>query len=183
MASRVRSLSPPHEVKPIILGVFGMHNKITEKTLILNILHPIVEELGRLPDKVLVPYEGSTSMFIQSWCDVRKVPYQVISADWKRNHKTAGIMRDARIQSECSHALVFLGQKSTRYEKYAEKMAITKRDPKIVFTVSYQDYDLELLEPSQSYPQEEPAHKSSSGKEPQSLLGQTQLSFGSQTLS
>jgi hypothetical protein len=147
--SRIRSLSPPREVKPIILGIFGSHGKIKEKELIDYVLTPILKECGRLPDKVLVPSDGNSSMFIQCWAERLRIPFQVILADWKRSGKAGGIMRDSRIQSECTYALVFLSPRSTRYEKYAEKMALSKRDPKKVFTVTYHDVELALLEPSE----------------------------------
>ena len=146
---RTRSLSPPREVKPILLGIFGSHGKIKEKELIERVLTPILKELGRLPDKVLVPSEGNSSMFIQCWAERLKIPFQVIMADWKRNGKVGAIMRDSRIQSECTYALVFESPRSNRYQKMAEKMALAKRDRKTVFTVTYRDLELELLEPSE----------------------------------
>lgn len=178
--SRQRSLSPPHEVKPILLGVFGVNNKISERTLIENVLNLILQELCRLPDKVLVPLEGNSSLYIQSWAETLGIPYQTFTADWKRNGKTAGIMRDSRIQNECTHALVFLAPKSTRYEKFAERMAISKKSPKTVFTASYQDSSLTMLEHDPDPdPPKEPARKSDSGKAPPLPPTQTRLNFGS----
>jgi hypothetical protein len=164
-----RSLSPPTVPQPIILGIFGSHSKICEDKLIENILMPILQELGRLPDKVLVPSEGNTSIYIQSWTESLHIPYHVFESDWKNRGRSATILRDARIQKECTYAIVFLSQRSTRYELLAEKMA---RQNKTVFTISYQDLELTLLELQPSLEQPEPikrGRRSSNGKVQSSL--------------
>lgn len=181
--SRDRSLSPPHEVTPILIGIFGNNAHLKEKALIKDILTPLLQELDRFPDKVLVPFEGNTSMYIQSWAETMNIPYQAFVADWKRNKRAAGIMRDARIQTEATHCVVLLGPKSDRLEKFAERMVLAKRNPKTVFIVPYQDSCLELLEPSADHLLEVPVRKSDSGKGLQSPLEKTQLSFGSLMLS
>ena len=91
---------------------------------------------------------------------------QTFQADWARNGRAAAILRDDRMAKECTHALVFLGQKSTRLEKFAEK--ICKKD-KVVFTSSH-NQTLTQFEMSQSAPPSQKqaskhAHKSSKGIE------------------
>jgi len=179
----LRDLSPPHTPTQICLGIFGSRTgkHLTETQLIQTILTPILQELGRLPDKVLVPSDGDSSMYIQCWTEDLRIPCQTFMADWSKSGKMASILRDARIQSECTHALVFLSAKSTRYEKLAEGMVKQKYSPKTVFTVTYQDCALEnlVLEPSP----EEHGRKSGSGRGRPSQRGQTRLDFGSQTQS
>lgn len=184
MSTKKRDLSPPREVKPIILGILGTRSekiiashKINIASHILNL---ILQELGRLPDKVLVPAEGYSSMFIQSWAESLKIRDQVFYADWKENGKSAAILRDARIVNEATHLLVFLSPRSTRLEKIAEKAAILKKNPKIVITSSYQDSSLELLVPTYDPPPslKEHDHKSDSGTEQQHRLKQTLLDSG-----
>jgi len=148
-----RDLSPPREPQPIILGILGTRSAIQEQYLIDNILTPIVQELGRLPDKVLVPIEGTSSIFIQSWAESLRIHYQAFEADWRTRGKAAVIMRDSRIQSEATHLLVFLSPRSTRYEALAERLALKG---KTVFTMSYQDSSLELLEVQPSVPPQVP---------------------------
>ena len=182
----LRDLSPPREVKPIVLGIFGTRTRkaLSERKLVEDVITPILQELGRIPDKVLVPSEGDSSAIIEMWAESLRIPCHSIIADWGRVGKSAVHMRDARIQAEATHALVFLSNRSTRYEKLAEQMATNKRNPKTVFTSSYQDSCLEQLvpsEPQQPVRQEEPAGKRGSGRGRQSQRGQTQLSFGSQT--
>lgn len=122
-----------YEPEVIVLGVFGHTNKVSEEDLQENTLTLILQELGRTPDKVLIPSDGNSSIYIQEWADSLKIKTQVFQADWARNGKAAAILRDDRMTKECTHALVFLSEKSNRLEKYAEKIA---KKGKIVFTSS-----------------------------------------------
>ena len=146
----------------IILGVFGHWNKITESDLQTNILNLILQELGRLPDKVLIPTEGNTSIYIQDWAESLRIPHQIFQADFRKHQKLAWILRDDRIQKECTHALVFLSQKSTKTEKHAEKMA---KKGKRVFTSSpYTQEVIELVSEQEKPKALELVHKSDKGK-------------------
>ena len=180
----LRDLSPPRAPVQIILGIFGSRTgkQLSEKLLIQTILTPILQELGRIPDKVLVPYEGDSSMYIQAWADALHIPYQTFTVDWIKSGKSAGVLRDNRIRAECTHALVFLAPRSTRYETLAKQMVLAKQSPKTVFTVAYQDCSLEHLvhEESPSSPAER-GRRSGSGKAPLLQQGQRQLDFGSLT--
>jgi hypothetical protein len=122
------------EPEIIVLGIFGSTNKVSEQDLIDNTLTLILQELGRVPDKVLIPSEGNSSIYIQEWAEALRIKTQVFHSDWARNGKIAQILRDDRIQKECTHALVFLSQKSQRLEKFAEKICLKG---KIVFTSSH----------------------------------------------
>jgi len=147
------------------MGVFGNTNKISEQDIQENTLIPILQELGRTPDKLLLPTEGNSSIYIQEWADALGIKTQVFQADWVRNGKIAQIIRDDRMSKECTHALVFLSQKSNKLEKFAEKMC---KKGKTVFTSSHNQIltQLEMLssEPLRK-PEKalEPAHKSSKG--------------------
>jgi len=117
----------------IVWGVFGSFNKITDRDLQDLVLVPILQELGRMPDKMLIPSEGNSSIYLQDWADSLRIKTQVFQSDWARNGRIAQILRDDRIQQECTHALVFLPPKSNRLEKIAEKMV---KKGKTVFTSS-----------------------------------------------
>ena len=160
-----------YEPQVIILGVFGNTNKVSEQDLQENTLTPILQELERLPDKVLIPTEGNSSIYIQEWTDALKIKSQVFQADWMRNGKIAQILRDDRIAKECTHALVFVSEKSTRLEKFAEKLC---KNGKQVFTSSH-NQTLTQLELSHSEPlikkESEHGRKLDRGK------GQTLLKF------
>jgi hypothetical protein len=47
--------------KPIHVGILGIHNTITKEEIHEKVLHPLMSVLGRLPDKILVPSEGTSS--------------------------------------------------------------------------------------------------------------------------
>ena len=153
----------PHLPAMIILGIFGYHNSVTATEIQENTLMPIVSELGRLPDKILIPSEGNSSIYVDDWAESIHIKTQVFQSDWARNGKTAQRIRDERIQKECTHALVFLSNRSDRLEKYAESLA---RKGKIVFTSS-PNLSLQMLscsEPSApAVKASAPAHKSSKG--------------------
>jgi hypothetical protein len=160
-----------YEPNVIVLGVFGNTNKVSEQDLQDNTLTLILQELGRTPDKVLIPTEGNSSIYIQEWAEALGIKTQTFQADWARNGKIAQILRDDRMAKECSHALVFLSQKSTRLEKFAEKLC---KKEKVVFTSSHNQtltqFEMSHSQSSQkSLKASERAHKSSKGKE-QTLL-------------
>jgi hypothetical protein len=156
-----------YEPDVIILGVFGNTNKVSEQDLQDNTLTLILQELGRTPDKVLIPTEGNSSIYIQEWAESLHIKTQSFQADWARNGKIAQIIRDDRMTKECTHALVFLSNKSTRLEKMAENVC---KKGKTVFTSCNQILTQLLNEPQQPLPQDSKrARKSSKGKE-QTLL-------------
>lgn len=117
----------------MIWAVFGVSNRITQNELYELILVPLLQELGRVPDKILLPSEGNSSIYIQEWAESLRIHTQVFQSDWVRHGRIAQILRDDRLQKECTHAIVFLPPKSERLEKMAEKMA---KKGKIVFTSS-----------------------------------------------
>lgn len=140
-----------YEPQVIVLGVFGHTNKVTEEDLQDNTLTLILQELGRTPDKVLIPSEGNSSIYIQEWAEALGIKTQHFHADWIKNGRAAAILRDDRMFKECTHALVFLSkpkkdQTSTRLEKFAEKIC---KKGKIVFTSSH-NQTLTQLEMSRS---------------------------------
>jgi hypothetical protein len=159
------------EPQVIILGVFGNTNKIKELDLQDNILNVILQELGRSPDKVLIPSEGNSSVYIQEWAETCNIKTDVFYCDWMRNGKIAQIIRDDRIQKECTHALVFLSDKSVKLEKMGEKMA---KNGKTVFTSSfpYQDLEMLVVEPVQK-----PLKALGRGRKSDIGKGQTLLKF------
>jgi hypothetical protein len=161
-----------YEPSPIILSVFGYTNKISEDDIYVNTLTPILSEIGRPPDKILIPSDGNSSIYIQSWAESLRIKTQIFQADWQRNGRMAQILRDDRMSKECTHALVFLSAKSQRLERFAERMA---RKGKNVFTSSHNQtltqYEMSHCEPAPLPRASERARKSDIGK------GQTLLKF------
>ena len=110
---------------PIVLGVLGTHNTIQKDELHETILHPLMSILGRLPETIVLPSEGTSSAYISIWAERQGVETHCVEADWKKFQRRAGILRDARILKEATHLLVFVGPRSRSYEqtgiRYAKK--------------------------------------------------------------
>ena len=151
----------------IVVGVFGYQNKVTFAD-VQEILTAILQEIGRIPDKNLLPTEGNSSMYVQDWAESLHSKTQVFQSDWMRNGKSAQRIRDERIQKECTHALVFLSNRSDRLEKYAESLA---KKGKIVFTSSHNQIVTMLSCSEPASQASAPARKSGKG------TGQTLLKF------
>lgn len=109
--------------KPIYLGVLGIHNQITKEEIHEKVLHPLMSVLGRMPDKIILPSEGTSSAFISIWAERNHIDTQSVEADWRKFQRKAGILRDARILKECSHLLTFVGIKSRSNEATAIRHA------------------------------------------------------------
>lgn len=167
--------------KPIILGVLGHRNDATQEKLVEDVMTPLLQELGRPPERILLPSEGTSSIFLSDWADSLHIPTQVYEADWRRHQRRALIYRDARIQEEATHFLIFLNKRSVTNEKTAMRLA-RKGHP--VLTVTYADWSLEYLstetedstyhpEPRASLPQRNPHQTSWLGlpEEPDRKLG------------
>lgn len=116
-----------------VWGIFGYSNKISQRDLQDQVLVPILQELGRIPSRILIPSEGHTSIYLQEWAESIRIQTQIFQSDWARNGRIAQILRDDRMQKECTHALFFLTAKSNKLEKMAEKLA---KKGKVVFTSS-----------------------------------------------
>lgn len=153
---------PPQKAEPLFLGILGSRNDITQGVLIERILNPILQELERPPDRVILPSEGTSSIFLSDWAESLKIPSQIYEADWQRHARRAKIFRDARIQQESTHYLVFLNKRSEFNEKLATRLA---RQGNIVFTVSWKDCEIEQLiveqPPSSESPPARPAARGS----------------------
>jgi hypothetical protein len=126
-------------VKPVVtqqitLGFLGNSAaaKWTRETIAETIMNPLIGEIERLPDTILMPSEGNTSILLNIWADRQNIPCQPIDADWARMGRKARIMRDARILKEATHLIFFLGTRSDYYEKMAIREA---KKGKVVFTV------------------------------------------------
>jgi hypothetical protein len=133
--------------KPIILGVLGHRTDATQEKLVEDVMVPLLQELGRPPVRILLPSEGTSSIFLSDWAEGLHIPTQIYEADWRRHQRRALIYRDARIQEEATHFLIFLNKRSMSNEKTAMRLA-RKGHP--VLTVTYADWSLEYLVPEQS---------------------------------
>ena len=99
------------------MGILGHTNKQSEQSLIETVLTPFLQEVGRVPDRILLPSEGHSSIYLQEWADSLRIKTQVFHSDWKRHGKIAQILRDDRIKQESTHVLLFVGPRSKTWEK------------------------------------------------------------------
>lgn len=127
---------------PLYLGVIGSRQDIDQIKVHELIINPILQELGRVPDKIILPAEGTSTIFLSDWAEMFKIPTQIYEADWRKHQRRAKIFRDARIQQESTHFIIFLNKRSEFNEKLANRLA---RLGKPVFTINYTDCSIELL--------------------------------------
>ena len=125
--------------QPILLGVLGKHEQISKNDIHDKILHPLVSVIGRLPDKLLIPSEGTSSAYISLWAERSNIDTHCVDADWRKLQRRAGIMRDARIIKDSTHLLVFVGARSKAYEQTAIREA---KKGKQVFVVNHDSLDM-----------------------------------------
>ncbi len=149
---------PLERAEPFFLGVLGTRTDVDSSKYVDGILLPILEEWGRIPERVILPAEGGSSIMIGEWAEQMKVPTQIYEADWFRHKRRAKIFRDARIQQESTHFLIFLNKRSTFNEQLAERLA---RSGKHVCTVSYTDWEVTMLIPSSTPPSAPPTTRGS----------------------
>jgi thymidylate kinase len=126
----------------------------------------MLQELERLPDIILLPSEGHSSIYVADWAESLHIKTQVFQSDWARNGKVAQRIRDERIQKECTHALIYLSNRSDRLEKYAESLA---KKGKIVFTSS-SNQTLQMLTCSEPVKKASTSARKSSKEKVQMLL-------------
>ena len=160
MADCFTDEGPIQQTQPLFLGVLGSRPDVSAQDLQESTLLPMLQELGRTPDKVSLPVEGLSNILISDWAEQLKIPTQLYDADWQRHQKRAKIFRDLRIQQESTHFLIFLNKRSTFNEKLAERLA---KQGYTVFTVPYKGLELEQLIIEQPYEPSPPARPAERG--------------------
>lgn len=126
---------------PFTLGVLGSStsSKWTKETIQESLLTPILEQFKDPPNSLLLPSDGTTSVFLQVCAQKSNIKTLVFDADWKTLGKRARALRDARIIQDSTHLLIFLGTKSDFYEKIAIREA---KKGKVVFTVDPKTHEI-----------------------------------------
>lgn len=97
---------------------------------VAQILDPTVEAWG-LPAEIVAPADGESSEVLQTWAAHHKIPVCLVAADWVRNGKRAGLLRDARIQREASHMILLQGPRSNAMMTLAGRLQ-RKRRPVVI---------------------------------------------------
>ena len=139
-----RSPSPVRVIKPFYLGVLGSRNDMNMSDLYTNVIEPLVETHGKYPEKIIMPSEGNSNIYIGGWAEKEKIPIAQYYSDWKRDGKRARILRDNKIVSEATHLVCFNGPRSDYYEKLGTRF-IKKKD---VYVLDFQSRELSELESS-----------------------------------
>lgn len=183
---------------PVFLGIIGHRTDVTQTTLTERVLNPVLSVLGRVPEKVLLPEEGVSSIYISDWAETLKIPAFTYQCDWQRHAKRAKLFRDLRIQEESTHFIIFLNKRSEAHEKLAARLATRGYT---VFTVHHDTWEVEELvvetltdqrtrqscqgssrnPPSSSSAPAKRGRKPGTGKGPESRLGLQSADPGSQS--
>lgn len=129
--------------KGFILGVLGNSSAKfwNTKSVKENCIDQILEEVGSLPEKLLCPSDGATSLLLKGWAEHNNIPCASYDADWIKLGRKARSLRDTQIINESSHLLVFLGSRSDFYEKIAIREV---KKGKIVFAVDGKTREISL---------------------------------------
>lgn len=133
---------PTDMVKPLLLGVIGSRADATQQKLIEDVMNPILSDLGKPPETVILPEEGTSSIYLSDWAESLKIPTRIYEADWHRHQRRAKLFRDLRIQEESTLFLIFLNKRSNSNETLAHRLA---RKGFTVYTVEYSTWDVEKL--------------------------------------
>lgn len=74
-------------------------------------LSPVVEAWG-IPDEVVLPNEGDSSLVIQEWASKQGIPVSLITCDWVKQGRRAAPLRDSLIQRQATHLVLLQGPRS-----------------------------------------------------------------------
>jgi hypothetical protein len=105
----------------VIVGVLGSSasSKWTRDSIAEIVMNPVLSALGRMPDTLLIPTEGTKSIFLEIWADRLKIDCKPIETSWARMGRKARAVRDGKILKDSTHLVFFLGTRSDYYEKVA----------------------------------------------------------------
>ena len=120
-----RSLSPlltHRTVNRVVLGVLGTRSNMRYEELEEQIMNPLIEAWG-IPDEIIAPADGDSTQAIQSWATRKEVPMRLVTCDWVKHGRRAGILRDSCIQREATHLVLLQGPRSNTLSQLASRLA------------------------------------------------------------
>jgi hypothetical protein len=129
----------------VILGVLGARNDLTKQILQTEILNPILDDLGGKLTRIVLPADSLCSTFIECWAGRMDIPCVSVKSDFINYGRKASVMRDLRIEKECTAFIVFEGPRSRYYLNKAEQIAKRYSDRRI-YVVHANDASPTLLE-------------------------------------
>lgn len=63
--------------KPMFLGVLGAREGVDSTILSEKILNPILKVLDRVPERLILPQEGTSSIWLLDWAERLKIHTEV----------------------------------------------------------------------------------------------------------
>lgn len=124
-----RSLSPIRAVttpERTVLGVLGTRSSVRYEDMETQVLAPVLEAWG-IPDELVLPAEGESSFVLQAWAERQGIPVRLVSPEWIRHGRRAGILRDAIIQRDATHFVLLQGPRSNALSTLARRLIRKKR--------------------------------------------------------
>ena len=140
---RSRSPSPIRQVQPVYLGFLGSRNDMKMADLSEKIIQPLIDTLGKFPEKIILPSEGNSNIYIGDWAEKENIPTVQYYSDWKRDGKRARILRDNKIVSEATHLICINGPRSDYYEKMCSRFLKKKSG---IYVLDFSTQELAQLE-------------------------------------
>jgi len=132
MFGRERSLSPPRAPRACRLGVLGNKKDMTAE-LADELMQLLIEDIGDI-QSLIVPVGCNSSIYLEGWAEDNNVPVMLCEADFMKNGRMAAVYRDAQIQREATHFIIFGGPRSQKPLQVARTLAKKGR------TVYYLEY-------------------------------------------
>ncbi len=83
----------------------------------------IYEDVGDILHALYVPQEGYSSIYAESWADSKRIPCEVLNAEWAKHKRAAAAIRNGRIMTMATHFLIFGGPRSTKPLATAQALA------------------------------------------------------------
>ncbi len=137
---RARSLSPPRAPRACRLGILGNKKDMTSE-LAGELMQLLIEDIGT-PQSVIVPVGGNSSVYIEGWAEDNEIPVMLCEADFMKNGRMAAVYRDAQIQREATHFMVFGGPRSQKPLQVARSLA---KKGKTVYYLAYGSTEIEEI--------------------------------------
>jgi hypothetical protein len=136
--ARVRSLSPPRAPRACRLGIIGTKRDMTPE-LADELMQLLIEDIGN-PQSLIVPAGSNSSIYLEAWAEDNNVPVMLCEADFIKNGRMAAVYRDAQIQREATHFIIFGGPRSLKPLQVAQTLA---KKGKTVYYLPYGSTEIE----------------------------------------
>jgi hypothetical protein len=140
MFGRERSLSPPRAPRACRLGIIGQKRDMTPE-LAGELMQLLIEDIGDI-QSLIVPVGSNSSIYLEAWAEDNNVPVMLCEADFMKNGRMAAVYRDAQIQREATHFIIFGGPRSLKPLQVAQALA---KKGKIVYYLAHGSTEIEEI--------------------------------------